>query len=611
MRCRYGCTASLLLAAVSAPVSAAAADRYVATTGRDARGCADPADPCRSIGFALGEAGPGDTIQVAAGTYDETLGIDQAVTIIGAGEQATTIDGNFAGTVVTVAGSGFVVLRDLALVHGLSAADRRGGGVTNRADLLLHRVLVANNRVTRSGSATSAGGGIFNDGGSVELDEATVSDNTVSHLGDGRCDGAGVYNLGGLIGLTRSRLHGNRIDGPTTGYHRCRGAGLINLAGGTALLIDSEVAGNEGAGYGAGLFNDDAGVLQVVRSEVTGNVATDPAAGDGGGIYNRGSLRVQDSRFVGNGCGAGRGAGVFNVGAANITRTTIADGAAGRGAGVYNAAILSLRDAAVTGNTTTEVGAGVYNSGQLHLTNTTVSGNAGLRVAGAGVYHRDGIATLSAVTVTDNECGTPLSVCSGAGIYVDFRAELRLGDSIVAGNRIAAIGVGPDCAGELVSDGYNLLGDGAGCTLVGDLTGTLVGVDPLLEPLALRGGATAVHGLGPGSPAVDAGNPASALSFDQRGQPRPVDGDCDLTARADIGAFEVQSCFRPTVYESTDPRVIVTPANAVGTAFASPHPHTPAAAPLLYYQVDDGAGLPQHILMVADAPPAGGVQIYF
>jgi hypothetical protein len=113
-----------------------------------------------------------------------------------------------------------------------------------------------------------------------------------------------------------------------------------------------------------------------------------------------------------------------------------------------------------------------------------------------------------------------------------------------------------------ISAYYSLVGDGRGSGLteapVGllDANGNLIGgpvngvIDPLLGPLAYNGGPVFLdgskmltHALLPGSPAIDAGDPAAvagvgdAPEFDQRGMPwsRVVGG------RIDIGAVEAQA----------------------------------------------------------------------
>ena len=75
-----------------------------------------------------------------------------------------------------------------------------------------------------------------------------------------------------------------------------------------------------------------------------------------------------------------------------------------------------------------------------------------------------------------------------------------------------------------------------------------------------------------------------------------------------MGAFEGCGEARATVYESTDPALVVTPPNAVGTATVSPYGHTPAGEVELYYQVDDGGGSPGVIWLVKGGP---GLWIYF
>ena len=100
---------------------------------------------------------------------------------------------------------------------------------------------------------------------------------------------------------------------------------------------------------------------------------------------------------------------------------------------------------------------------------------------------------------------------------------------------------GGDCAGAgpFTSLGHNLDSDGT-CNL--GATGDLSSTNPLLTSLQDNGGPTFTHGLLAGSPAIDAGNPATpgsggnaCESTDQRGVTRPQLAACD------IGAYEAAS----------------------------------------------------------------------
>src|SRR3954466_2340662 len=57
---------------------------YVAPTGAAANDCRTPATACRTIGAAIQKAASGETIYIAAGTYNETLTLPRSLRLEGA-----------------------------------------------------------------------------------------------------------------------------------------------------------------------------------------------------------------------------------------------------------------------------------------------------------------------------------------------------------------------------------------------------------------------------------------------------------------------------------------------------------------------------------------------
>jgi hypothetical protein len=118
------------------------------------------------------------------------------------------------------------------------------------------------------------------------------------------------------------------------------------------------------------------------------------------------------------------------------------------------------------------------------------------------------------------------------------------GSSLVIRQSIVVAGLPTNCAGPITSEGANLeSGAGCGFAVAGDVTGA----SAALGPLADHGGPTLTRLPGAGGAAIDAVGPAACsdgeggqLARDQRGQPRPRDGNGDGVSRCDIGAAEDQ-----------------------------------------------------------------------
>jgi predicted outer membrane repeat protein len=344
-----------------------------------------------------------------------------------------------------------------------------------------------------SGSAEFCGGAINIVGGKLSLEHCRVRDNISRYSGGAICsteaqvqiencdfvnNGAGDYG-----GAVLSRQDGVLLVSKSSfsGNEAARG-GAINIDHGQLLISDSHFISNISHGSGGGISTDHSGnaartAVEIVRTTIKGNVARI----DGGGID-------------------------LHTAQANISRSTVSSNSAGRhGGGIYSA------------------------FGSLNVTNSTLSANqAGFYGGGIMVHGEQQQVGLNNLTIAYNVAGSDGDGAGeGGGIYNAPGRRASLSNSILAGNT-ASDNQESECAGTVVSAGYNLLEAASpGCDLE-NFPSNISNVNPLLRPLANYGGLTDTHALGPGSPAIDAGSPTSCEESDQRGVPR----NCD------IGAFE-------------------------------------------------------------------------
>ena len=217
-----------------------------------------------------------------------------------------------------------------------------------------------------------AGAGILNEG-TLTLNQTRVYNN----LSDGQ--GGGVYNSGNLT-LMGASITANQADEGGGIYNEdslamVAGAGLG--AGGPTVLSKNQ------ADTGAAIYNNGAANLNDVR--LFTNIAQD----DGGGIYNAQncSLRIQNSTLQGNKAINGNGGGIFNGGSARINQNTFTGNSAGlQGGAIKNDGTASGKSNTVNGNQVTgipgalaanETGGGISNDpgATFSLVNSIVAQN--------------------------------------------------------------------------------------------------------------------------------------------------------------------------------------------------------------------------------------------
>jgi hypothetical protein len=240
------------------------------------------------------------------------------------------------------------------------------------------------------------------------------------------------------------------------------------------------------------------------------------------------TLYMQDVDVAGN-AGNGFVGGVNNQGTATLVNVSITDNqTSAASGGVFNNGTIHIRSSLIARNTANVLAGGMRNIGIAVIENTTISGNTvtGDEQRGGGLSSDGGTYDLRNVTITGNSAAT-----QGGGIFVG-NGGWRMTNTIISGN---SSGEGTDCYApeqvHLTSGGGNLIGSAAACEIFGDTASDMLGVDPLLEPLADNGGATHTHALGLGSDAVNTAVEAACPAQDQRGAVR---FDCD------IGAYEAE-----------------------------------------------------------------------
>ena len=488
--------------------------------------------------------------------------ISSEIAINGHGSTVERDDSAPEFRILFVESNGNLTLNDLTVRNG-AAGTFQGGAVWSLGSVVLNASEV------RDSSAFNCGG-LLNQGGEAELHDSEISFNTAAVDGGGLCNwaldgdatmvldensrvlwneanrwGGGIYTATSAGRAANLELNGckvsyNHADAIGGGAFQ-RYFGVPTGATSTLTVEDSEISHNTADGYGPGGISSYGDINAGLAAEL---------------IIRRSFISDNESQSV---------AGVMGKRNAHllIEDTTISDNHAldygGGGVAVLNGSDLQLIRSSVIRNTSFDPveggwagGVGIADSDAL-ISNSTVSGNSalepGARAGGIGLLSSLDWGGFGASVVIEHSTVTGNSAAGlGGGIAAAWESgpgtvEVVLHNTIVADNHEQGGTTLGNCVitapAFVTSGGFNLADD-ATCDLIHP--DDLVVADAMLMPLgmhgAVYGGPTWCHVPIAGSPAIDSGPDDNFPPTDQRGVPRPLDGDGDGFAMCDRGSVE-------------------------------------------------------------------------
>jgi hypothetical protein len=277
----------LILSAVlfaSYQAAQAATPRYVDPTGTDSGDCSSSA--CLTLGYAISQASPGDTINVAAGSYTENVVIGKALTIVGAGIGST------------------VIYPATSNPNPCSGSSLCGGSITGSSNVFgIQASDVTIQDLTIDGDNPSLTSGIVRDGADLDARNGIITDHTLSvtynnlevhHVEVKNIYLRGMYaSSGGTFNFHHNTVTNVQGDNGSIGIFAWYGPGT--MANNTVSYANDAISANHSKGIqflnntvthsGSGVHTDNAGDSSgSVADLIQGNTVSDCAT-DGYGVW--------------------------------------------------------------------------------------------------------------------------------------------------------------------------------------------------------------------------------------------------------------------------------------------------------------------------------------
>jgi parallel beta-helix repeat protein len=232
------------------PVNNSGKVLYVSSGGNAAGATGSSSNPFKTINDALAVSGPGYTIVVGPGKYNEQVNIDNSVKLLGAGQASTVINASGYSNGVHIGGqatNGTVVAN-----FTIENANDHGIFVENTFNVMISDNNVVNNGLSPNNCPEPPArptGPCIADDKAIDLSgtiNSTVQNNIVSNNLEG---GIGVTDIGEInpgapISMNISMpSKGNRIVGNTVAYNNVS-CGIIMASYNSAGVLNNTAEGN-------------------------------------------------------------------------------------------------------------------------------------------------------------------------------------------------------------------------------------------------------------------------------------------------------------------------------------------------------------------------------
>lgn len=417
--------------------------------------------------------------------------------------------GNGGGLHIT--GDSTVTINSSQIQNNTAAAE--GGGLWNSSTGTLNvnagttvdgNVAQGDVDPTGAPSGVQGGGGIFNDGGTLNIfgdadnPDTFITNNDATGVTFG--SGGGLLSIGGVVNIQNVGFTNNTA---------VRAGGGIELVDGTVDIQSSDLSNNDAGINGGGLHVTGSADVTLNNTDVNLNTA----GREGGGLWNSlGTMTLENGVIVSGNTASGPaaddgGGGVFNNGGTLVitgATTTItgntADGASGSGGGIFNniGGTLSITDAMISSNAANRAGGGIEDAsgagfGVTFIGGTLSNNNAGVAPAAAAPGNGGGLHVTgdSDVVIDGTAVLFNSAALEGGGLWNGTGTMTIQNGATIDGNTAAGDAL-DDGGGGIFNNGGSLVITGATTTIQNNRATGLTGAGGGIH--SASGGSVSVTG---------------------------------------------------------------------------------------------------------------------